>query len=330
MMDRNQFEEDIAAMTGPSARAALNGGAVDVREGLRALNVKELLELQLKPREMLLNPILREKDSMMIYGWRGIGKTHFILSMAYAIASSGKFLRWAAAKPQRVIYFDGEMVVPTMRERAVQIIEGADEEPPDPDYLRIVTPDVQERPMPSLSLRDSQDEVDAMIGDAKVIIFDSVSTLFRGGRENEAESWLPVQDWALRLRRRGLCCIFLHHEGKGGAQRGTSRREDTLDTVIHLVRPADYSPAEGSRFEIHFEKARGITGDAVAPFEAQLHIRDGKATWSTRDIEGAKLGQAISMFKMGMTIRDVAEELKISKSAAYRLKEKARNAAVAD
>jgi len=61
---------------------------------------------------------------------------------------------------------------------------------------------------------------------------------------------------------------FIHHSGKGGEQRGTSRREDVLDTVIALKRPADYSPEQGACFEVHYEKSRGIFGDDVAPFKA--------------------------------------------------------------
>jgi putative DNA primase/helicase len=36
--------------------------------------------------------------------------------------------------------------------------------------------------------------------------------------------------------------LIVHHTGKGGEQRGTSRREDVLDTSISLRRPADYAP----------------------------------------------------------------------------------------
>jgi len=55
-----------------------------------------------------------------------------------------------------------------------------------------------------------------------------------------------------------------------GRQRGTSRREDSLDTVIALRRPADYSPEEGARFEVHIEKARSIVGEGASPFEAMV------------------------------------------------------------
>jgi len=43
-----------------------------------------------------------------------------------------------------------------------------------------------------------------------------------------------------------------------------------LDTVIALKRPGDYSPAEGARFEVHFEKHRNDKGDSAKTFEARL------------------------------------------------------------
>ena len=67
---------------------------------------------------------------------------------------------------------------------------------------------------------------------------------------------------------------------KGGGQRGTSRKEDILNTVISLRKPPDYSPAQGARFEVHYEKARGFYGKDAEPFEAWL--KEGQ--WSIGDI----------------------------------------------
>ena len=64
--------------------------------------------------------------------------------------------------------------------------------------------------------------------------------------------------------------LFIHHAGKSGEQRGTSRREDVLDTVLALRRSIDYSSADGAQFEVHFEKARGLYGDEVAPIDCRL------------------------------------------------------------
>jgi hypothetical protein len=304
-----------------------NGAAVSKTE-LRVLNISDFLQLQIAQREFVLSPIIHERDSVMIHASRGLGKTHLGLSMAYGMAIGGKVLRWEAPRPRRVLYIDGEMPASTMQERLSHIIAAYDQEPPTHDYLRIITPDCQEFSIPNLSTPEGQDQIDELLDKTEVIFFDSISTLFHGGRENEAESWLPAQQWALRLRRRGICSIFQHHDGKGGTQRGTSRREDTLDAVIHLVRPADYSADQGARFEIHFEKARALFGDSVRPFEAKLEVQDGRTEWIMRDCESAKLAQAAAMFRDKMTVRDVAEELNISRSQAHRIRQKLQEEAI--
>ncbi len=153
---------------------------------------------------------------------------------------------------------------------------------------------------------------------------DSLSTLCRSGVENESESWLPVQEWALRLRRNGVSVLFVHHAGKSGKQRGTSRREDVLDTVICLKRPRDYTSSDGARFEVEYEKARGLSGDEAAPFEAKLEIHDGAALWTTKDIEDRTMEQVAELKRLGLSDRDIAIELGISKSTANRHVNKAR------
>ena len=47
-------------------------------------------------------------------------------------------------------------------------------------------------------------------------------------------------------------------------------REDALDTVLPLRQPADYSPLEGARFELHVEKARPLVGEGAVPFEVAI------------------------------------------------------------
>jgi putative DNA primase/helicase len=115
-----------------------------------------------------------------------------------------------------------------------------------------------------------------------------------------------------------------------GRQRGTSRREDALDTVIALRRPEDYSPEEGARFEIHFEKLRNrAEGFGALPFEASLQSvgNNGREAirWSHHDIKPRLLNQAAELFADGLTVREVAATLRISKSEAGRLRIQAFN-----
>ena len=288
---------------------------------LVSVSIAELLEREIKPREMLLDPILPEQGLAMLYAYRGIGKTFIALGVAAAVASGGRFLRWTAPRARRVLYLDGELPAKTIQERTAMVLAGIEGDDPAPNALRIITPDFQERPIPDLSTLEGQRLIEPHLDGIDLLVLDNLSALCRYGNENEGESWLPVQEWGLSLRRRGISVLFIHHAGKNKSQRGTSRREDLLDTVITLKHPPDYNPSEGLRSEVHFEKTRGMLAEGAKPFEVRLETgEDGRAVWTMRDLEDAKAAQAAELFAAGMSVRDVAEELGISRSSAHRLR----------
>ena len=288
-------------------------------DSIAPISLQNFFERHLEPRQFIVPGLLFLAAILMIYAWRGLGKTWFGLALAYAIASGGTFLKWKVDRPHRVLYIDGEMVAVTLRdERLKPIVAASPTKPPTDDHFRILCADLHEDGLPNLSTPEGQAAIDRVIGDAEVVIFDNVSTLFRSGRENEAESWMPVQNWLLKHRREGRTVVIIHHAGKGKAQRGTSRREDVLDVVLSLRAPSDYEPSEGARFEVHFEKARGLVGNDVEPFEAKLELRDGKAVWTKRDVEDSKLADIEELKNEGRTVRQIGQELSMSKSAVQR------------
>src|SRR5262249_26858531 len=289
----------------------------------RPLTAAEFLGLQLPPRKTIVSPWLPAKGVAMIYSRRGVGKTLFGLTSAYAIAVGAGFLGFGIEGPRKMLYVDGEMPAQAMQERLAAIINGFPGQPPTNEHFRILASDLTKLGLPDLGSTEGQAWFDARIGDAEVVIIDNISTLVRSGAENEAESWVPVQTWALRHRRQGRAVILLHHAGKTGAQRGTSKREDVLDTVISLRHPADYSPDQGARFEVHFEKCRGFYGDGAQPFEARYEVRDGAALWTRTEITDAERTRVVAAIKDGLSTREAAEELGMSKSKVDRLKRKA-------
>jgi putative DNA primase/helicase len=297
--------------------------AEEVLPRLWPLSAAEFLELELPAREMVLGPWLPEKGLALIHAFRGIGKTHLALGIAYAVACGGSFLGFRAPAPRKVLYLDGEMPAKTMQTRLAATIAGFGPQPPDPSYFRILSSDITEEGLPDLGTQKGQAEIDAVIRDAEFITMDNISTLVRSGKENEAEGWLPVQGWALAHRRAGRSLLFVHHDGKTGLQRGTSRREDVLDTVFGLRRPADYSPDQGARFEVHYEKARGLYGEDAQPFEARYEERDGAALWTRTEIINGDLTRVIEALHGGLSIRDTATDLGISKGKVERLKKQA-------
>jgi hypothetical protein len=169
---------------------------------------------------------------------------------------------------------------------------------------------------------EGQSWLDAQVGDAEVIILDNVSTLVRERQGKRGRSLAASTELDAGPPRAGKTIIFFHHAGKGGAQRGTSRREDVLDTVISLRRPADYLPEQGARFEVHFEKARGFHEEAQ-PFEAKYEVRDGVAVWTRTEMVDAERARVVAAVKDGMSIRETAEALGIHRSKVERLRKRA-------
>ncbi len=283
----------------------------------RAVTIDEFLSLEFPPRDNLLSPWLPAQGLTMVYAMRGIGKTFFALGVAYAVATGNEFLGWKAEHPAGVLYIDGEMPAAVMQKRLSDIVASNDLEPVAPFVL--LTPDLQAEGMPHIDTPEGQEAINAILTDEiKLIIIDNISTLTRT-KENEADSWTPVQEWALRQRAVGRSVLFVHHAGKGGQQRGTSRREDVLDTVITLKRPVDYLPDQGAVFEIHFEKARGIYGDDVAALEARLATStEGLSIWCTRSVEVGNYERVVQLLNEGLKQHEIAIELGINKSNVSR------------
>jgi hypothetical protein len=215
-----------------------------------------------------------------------------------------------------------------LKARLAALIE-ADERDFDPSYLRIITPDAQgDTPMPDLATAEGRTAVEAAAAEADLIILDNISTLYRdAGPENDADSWRVAQDWALKMRRAGKAVLFIHHSGKGGAQRGSSKREDTLDVVINLKRPSDYSPEQGARFEVHFEKYRNSSGNGEAkPIEVALATdANGRISWTWRSVEDSTFDRVVGLHNDGLKPGEIAQELGIHKSRVSHHLKRARS-----
>lgn len=281
---------------------------------LKCLNVNDFFKLNIPKRKHLLAPWLTERSLSMIFAGRGVGKTYFALNCAFALASGNNFIKYTNTDKVPVLYIDGEMTSSLMQERLKQISGGNAENIP----IYLINPDLQaDRGIPDLSSIEGQNEFDEIIDKlgVKVIFIDNLSTLCRTGRENEGESWLSIQSWAIRQRSKGNSIVFIHHANKNGEQRGSSRREDVLDNVIQLKRPDDYDESiEGLKLEVHFTKARSLFGEDIKPILTTLN-KDGEWDWSYLK---NKQEQAIEMKELGLNQTEIAESLNVNKSTVSR------------
>jgi len=294
------------------------------KDSLTVVSLDQLLSLNLPPREMLLHPFLPSQGLGMLVAQRGVGKTHVALGISYAVASGGKFFGWSAQCPKKVLYIDGEMPAVCIQERLKMTVDMNIQKPAE-GFFQLLTPDLQDGSMPDLSTTEGRAKIEALLDDVELVVIDNLSCMFRDGGENDSEVWQEPQEWILHLRKRGKTVLMVHHAGKGGKQRGTSKREDILDVVIMLKHPSDYEPSDGARFEVHFDKARHFAGENARAFEAQLIQQDDGMAWKISAVAQAEITTKVAMMhKDGNTIKEIGIALNLSKSRVETQIKKAR------
>ncbi len=80
--------------------------------------------LDIPPKQKYLDPWLAAQTIIMVVGFRGCGKTWFVLSALMAVAKgSGSFGPWDVKESATVMYYDAEMVAQDTQERLILLGE---------------------------------------------------------------------------------------------------------------------------------------------------------------------------------------------------------------
>jgi putative DNA primase/helicase len=294
--------------SGADWQAAVEAGTQQTDAGLiTALDEAEFLGLTFPKRDLLLRPWLPQPSLCMIHAQRGEGKTWFALSVGKALANGEDLLGWPCTRRARVLYVDGELPGDFLQQRISKFRRS------QLGLFHVLCRDtflLKKQAMPDLGDAEDRDELDRIIRQCQpdVVILDSISTLVRSGVENEAESWAPIQDWLMQHRWGGRTIILVHHEGKNKKPRGSSKREDVLDTMIRLAKKDDQFTGDESVFELTFTKARDFCGDDAAPMLIKLAV-DSQVTWTHEKARDARLEKILEMHNAGTKAKDIAKEV---------------------
>jgi putative DNA primase/helicase len=296
-----------------------------------ALSMEDVLSLEVPPRQYLLEPWLETGSMAMIYGKRGSFKTRLAMSVGYAIATGQPLLGWKVRRQARVLYVDGELPTALLQKR-LQLLGTA-----TPNLI-VVSGDImlrtRGRSLPDLGQQEGRDFLDKIIEAtaAEVVILDSLSTTIQSGIENDAESWAPIQAWMLQHRFRERTIILLHHEGRSGNARGTTKREDTLDTIMRLRERkdtedvADKDRTDEGLCELTWEKSREFHGADAVPLLLKLSIKSGVAEWNQETLRDSIQARIRELFEQGLEQKEIVKALGVSKGWVSKVikKEKAR------
>lgn len=305
--------EDLAEQAESIARNATMGQSAK----LATIDANDFLAMQLPELEYVIQPLLTVRGRGMIFSPRGLGKTFVTLGIAHCIATGVEdCFVWRVAKPRKVIYIDGEMHAAQLQQRVNQIFS-IYHRTPEPGYLRLITRDLQKNARPKINTAEGRRQIESHLQPGCVNVLDNLSALAPSGDEAETDEWAEIEDWLINLSWQGVSTIFVHHAGKSGQQRGTSKREDLLDFVLELRRPSNHSVEEGLRVEAHLTKVRGQIPDAKwgAPFEIVLRENE----WLTRPLKGVLRDRAKLMLDSGMKASEVAQEIGLSRYQVYRI-----------
>ncbi len=279
------------------------------------LSATDLLAASLPPPTRLLAPILHAKSLALIQGPRGVGKTFLALAIARAVAAGESVLGWQASKPRRVFFVEGEMAAAEVAARLALF-------GPPPASLDFLLADLNPRGHGVADLGGIEGQrrlIETWGVRPDLLILDNLASLV-GQARNGAECWSKMQSFLLHLRRAGIAALLVHHTRPDGRIRGLNQREDMLDLILSL-RPVRQGRA-GAHMEIHFDKARGLFGDALRRIEAYLATdENGIARWHGRPAGQSDFERVAALLHEGLNPSEIARALGIPKSKSYRLRE---------
>ena len=284
----------------------------------------ELAALTLDKRRPLLGDWLCEGDYGIIFAPRGVGKTWLGLLIAKAVSTGGRVGEWEAPGPAKVLYIDGEMPADLMRDRDKGLGSGEVEFlnhqilfDRTEKVLNITDHAVQEAIL-AKCIRDN----------IRLVVLDNLSTLASGVKENDSFEWERLHNWLLQFRRHKIAVILIHHAGRSGEIRGTSKREDAAFWVIALDDAKNQADDKrGARFISRFVKPSRNTQDEILPLE--WHIATDMPTGEVS--AGCKVAQTMDVFRQlieeGVTeCNHLAEEMRVSPGTISKWAKKATKA----
>jgi putative DNA primase/helicase len=286
---------------------------------------RELGELELTPRKKLLGDWFCEGDCGFIFASRGVGKTWLALAIGQALSTGGKLGDWKAPESVRVLYVDGEMPPDLMRDRA----QGLESSNDNLEFLNHLI--LFERTGRALNIARQEVQqaltAHAVAHNVNVLILDNLSTLASGMKENEADSWEQLNPWLLDLRRRKIAVVIVHHAGRSGEMRGTSKREDNVFWIIALEDlKKNAEDKRGARFVSHFTKPSRNTQQDVPACEWHF-VTESDGTVSIAHKQAQSLDVFRNVIESGVTRCDeIADAMKLRPYVVSRMAKKAIDA----
>ena len=258
------------------------------------LNLDQMMKLDIEKPRLLMSPWLREGQVTFIYGQYGTGKSLLAINIAELLAlniedaANWDIGEWQVRNPTGCLYIDGEMGVVELRERLDQFkYLGKQQYPvlgfPLPEYQLATEDDF------FLSERKNQLQIISWLKDHpdyKLLILDSVTTLFGLTDENNNAEWSNKINPLLRdLKALGVATIILHHSGKDERRglRGASAMGAMAHNIFALINHKDKDIDEGEAYFTLIKNKQRAAGFQFKSFDIHYTQDSGQREtyWDT-------------------------------------------------
>jgi RecA-family ATPase len=253
------------------------------------LTVTQIRRRDRKKPTIILKPWLREGQIYIVYGPPGSGKTLLALSLAYMIGArefdgpNCQIEKWQVKSPTGCLYIDGELGEVEMEERIKQF-EWLGPQSKDHRIRILSLPEYQLETEDSfyLSNKINQRKILKWLESHptyKLVILDSISTLFGLEDENNNSEWNNKVSPLLRsFRALGVACILLHHAGKDGKKglRGASAMSAMANGVFRLSNHSLKDIDQGQAWFILGKDKQRIAGFSFSTFAMKYVQNDMK------------------------------------------------------
>jgi hypothetical protein len=185
--------------------------------------------------EVIIEGLLYHRSKLIIGGVAKAGKSYFSMKMAYAIATGTPFLRWANAKPRKVLYVDFELHEWELNERCSAVCNWI-----VPDCLGTVSLRRHHFVRDPVSLGKVLH--DQAVG-CDVIILDCLYKFNSAEDENDNAAMKHIGAWMDGIiEATGAAIILVHHFGKGSSEgrdsidrfRGASSIVGEMDAILAI------------------------------------------------------------------------------------------------
>lgn len=284
------------------------------------LTEDEFMGVVIPERKWILKDLVVEESITVVNGFRGSGKSFYMMAMANETTWGGNVGPWKVEEPVNAMIIDGEMPLVLLQERLKMMNRGRNRRKKQAELFLYPEAYAYRIGLNRANLLEARwrEEISESVINLKVklLIIDNLSSLAPGIDENDKMSFDPINRWLLELRFHGVAIIMTHHTGKTGEQRGTSAHEDHVDTALLLGRPAGATPDMGCKFTVTATKDRAfLTKGKRTTVELVEDKESGRLQFEEVDITN----KSAVLRNTDMT-RKEAREKGISDRTYYRIK----------